>query len=366
MPTANAAQGRPTNCSACMQGVTRCGHAHSRNEIDYAAAVSTPLGKLVRVDPRTVWKHEAHDFTPWLAANIEVLGAAIGMDLEKVEQEADCGDFSADIVARDLGRDRIVVIENQLEATDHSHLGQLITYAAVLNATAVIWISREVREEHRQAIDWLNRGDGAETQYFAVVLELLQIDDSKPAVNLRLVASPNDWSRQSKQGPPKGEPTSKGLAYQAFNQRLIDELREIKFTNARAGQPQNWCSFATGITGVTYATAFSQQGLRAEIYFQMPERARNETAYDTLFAQRTVIEQSFGEKLSWERLDGKKACRIACYTQGSIDDLPETLDERRSWLITTLLKFKTVFGPLLIAVTQILPTVTSGVVTDAT
>lgn len=223
-------------------------------------------------------------------------------------------------MARDLGRDRIVVIENQLEATDHSHLGQLITYAAALDATAVIWISREIREEHRQAIDWLNRGDGAETQYFAVVLELLQIDDSKPAVNLRLVASPNDWSRQSKKGPAMGVPTSLGIAYQAFNQRLIDELREKKFTNARKAQPQNWCAFATGVTNVQYATAFSKEGLRAEVYFQMPERARNEVAFDALFAQRTEIEQSFGERLSWERLDGKKACRIACYTQGSIDD----------------------------------------------
>lgn len=332
----------------------------------YPVNVPTALGKLARLDPRSVWTHEAHDFTPWLAANIEVLGEAIGMDLEVVDQEADCGDFSADIVARDLGRDRIVVIENQLEPTDHSHLGQLITYAASLDATAVIWIAREVREEHRQAIDWLNRGDGAETQYFAVVLELLQIDGSRPALNLRLVASPNDWSRQSKKRPSMGEPTSNALAYQAFYQRLIDELRERKFTNARAAQRQNWSSFASGISGVTYATAFSQQGLRAEIYFQMPERAQNEAAFDALLAQRASIEQSFGEVLSWERLDGRKACRIACYTQGSINDPPDTLDEHWAWLITKLLKLKDVFGPRLAAVTQAPPRVTSEVVTEAT
>jgi hypothetical protein len=145
------------------------------------------------------------------------------MELEVVDQEVACGDFSADLVARDLSRNRVVVIENQLEATDHAHLGQLITYAAALEATTVIWISREVREEHRQALDWLNRGDGAETEYFAVVLELLQIDGSNPAVNFRLVASPNDWSRQLKKSPANTEPTGRRLAYQAFFQQPVDE-----------------------------------------------------------------------------------------------------------------------------------------------
>jgi len=163
-----------------------------------------------------------------------------------------------------------------------------------------------------------------------------------------------------------GELTSKALAYQGFYQRLVDELRERKFTNARAVQPQNWYSFAAGVSGVTYATAFSQQGLRAEIYFQMPERAQNEAAFDALFAQRTSIEQSFAEALNWERLEGKKACRIACYTPGTINDPPDTLDEHRAWLITRLLKFKAVFGPRLAAVTQVVPSVTSGVVIEAT
>src|SRR5258708_2074728 len=206
--------------------------------------MATSLGKLQRVDPRAVWKQEAHDFTPWFAENIEMLGEVLGLELEVVHREADVGDFSLDILARDLGRDRLVVIENQLEPTDHSHLGQLITYAAGLEASVVIWVSREFREEHRQALDWLNRGDGATTEYFGVVIELLQVDESKPAVNFRLVASPNNWSRESKRSPGIDEVSGKRSSYQEFFQLLIDELREKhRFTNAKAGQPQNWYSF---------------------------------------------------------------------------------------------------------------------------
>jgi hypothetical protein len=312
--------------------------------------VVTPLGRLQRVDPRAIWKHEAHNFTPWLVENIDMLGEVLGMELEVLQREVDVGDFSVDILARDLGRDRTVVIENQLEATDHSHLGQLITYAAGLDATVVIWVSREFREEHRQALDWLNRGD--ETEFFGVVLELLQIDDSKPAVSFRLAASPNNWARRSKRDAAGGageEVSSKRSAYQEFFQRLIDELREKhRFTNARAGQPQNWYSFSTGTRGFQYGMSFAQNGqLRAEVYVDLGDRAKNELAFDRLHADRESIERDFGEPLQWERLDGKRACRVACYAPGSIEDAAETYEQHQRWAVDRLLKLKKVFGPRL-------------------
>ena len=312
------------------------------------------LGKLQRVDARTVWKHEAHDFTPWLAENIDMLGEVLGMELEVVAREADVGDFSLDILARDLGRDRLVVIENQLEPTDHSHLGQLITYAAGLEASIVIWVSREFREEHRQALDWLNRGDGATTEYFGVVIELLQIDESKPAVNFRLVASPNNWSRQSKRGPGLDEVSGKRSSYQEFFQLLIDELREKhRFTNARAGQPQNWYSFSSGTRGFTYGMSFAQGGeLRSDLYIDLGDGVKNEIAFDSLVASKDSIEQEFGEPLRWERLDKRRACRIACYVTGSIEDSVEQQEQHRKWGVERLLKFKKVFGPRLPALAK--------------
>jgi hypothetical protein len=309
----------------------------------------TNLGSLRRVDAREVWKHEAHDFTPWLVENIDMLGECLGMELEVLHREAAVGDFSLDILARDLGRGRTVVIENQLEVTDHSHLGQLITYAAGNEAGTVIWVSREFREEHRQALDWLNRGDGATTEYFGVVLEVLQVDDSKPAVNFRLVASPNNWSRQAKLAAGTEELSGKRLAYQQFFQKLIDELREKhRFTNAKAGQPQNWYSFSAGTRGFQYGTSFAQSGkLRAEVYIDLGDESQNEAAFEALAAQKAAIEMEFGEPLEWERLDTKRACRIAIYTAGSIDNAADQLELHRKWLVDRLLRLKKVFGPRL-------------------
>ncbi len=304
------------------------------------------LGMLQRIDPRTVWKHEAHDFTPWLADNIDMLSEVLGIELEVVDQEVDVGDFSLDILARDLGRDRVVVIENQLEPTDHAHLGQLITYAAGSEARVVIWVSREFREEHRQALDWLNRGEGTTTEYFGVALELLQVDDSNPAVNFRLVASPNNWSRQSKKPLGGDELSGKRASYQEFFQALIDELREKhRFTNARIAQPQNWYSFSSGVRGFLYGMSFAQTGeLRTEVYIDGGDGERNEAAFEALRAEKDTLESAFGEPLSWELLDTKRACRVACYTTGSIEDSAEQQEQHRQWAVERLLRFKKVFG----------------------
>ena len=305
------------------------------------------LGKLVRIDPREVWRSESADFTPWLAENLDHLAEVLGLELELTEREAAVGDFAVDLLARDLGRDRVVIIENQLEPTDHSHLGQIITYAAGLDAGVVIWISRSFREEHRQALDWLNRVHDGRTEFFGVMVELLKVDDSKPAVSFRLVAFPNQWSRTASAATAEVSP--KRVAYQQFFQRLLDELREKhKFTNAKAAQPQSWYSFTSGTRGFSWAFSFALGGrVRAEIYIDSTDAERNEKILDDLLKDRSAIEADFGEALEWERLDEKRACRVACYRSGSIEDSSESLEQIHSWAIERLLRFKRVFGPRL-------------------
>ncbi len=303
------------------------------------------FGVLNKVDLREIWPAEARDFTPWLAGHIGELGEALGMDLELLQREAPVGGFSLDLLARDLGRDRLVVIENQLAATDHDHLGKLLTYAAGHSAGAVVWIAKELREEHRQALDWLNQRTDRETDFFGVVVEVLRIDKSKPAYNFRLVTFPNEWRK----GGGAGGISPRAEAYRAFFQDLIDRLREEhRFTGARAGQPQNWYSFASGFSGISYGMSFAMnRRAKTEVYIDIGNAEENKSLFEGLMRSKQELEKEFGEALEWEPLDEKKACRVALYRAGSIEDDPRTRDDIRDWAIDRLLKFKSVFGPAL-------------------
>lgn len=304
------------------------------------------LGTLEHIDPRIVWKTEAGAFTPWLAKNIDRLAEVLGLDLEVTETEGAVGDFACDIVARDLTSSRPVIIENQLEPTDHRHLGQLITYAAGLDAAVVVWISREVREEHRQAIDWLNRHTDEGIEFFAVVVDLVRIGDSVPAVLFRPVASPNAWGKATVEA--KSAPSERSAAYQAFFQQVFDELRiKHAFTNAKVAQPQNWYSFKSGNTGFYYNATFAKGGkLRAELYIDTPNKAVNKAAFDYFLGLKGEVESEMGASLDWERLDNARASRISVVLPDTdIDDAAVRSDEMRAWLVGQLLKIKATFGP---------------------
>ncbi len=305
------------------------------------------LGALTRMKAREVWPNEARDFTPWLASHIGQLGDVLDMQLDVEGQEAPVGSFSLDVLARDLNTDRHVIIENQLERTDHDHLGKLLTYAAGYNADAVIWISTEIREEHRQALDWLNQRTDTETEFYGIVVEVLRIGDSLPAVNFKLVAFPNEWRKT--RSVAKSEPSERAERYREYFQKLIDELRDVHhFTGARKAQPQGWCSFSSGISGISYGTSFAQKDrARTEIYIDFGEGARNKHFFDLVQAEADQLEKEFGEKISWERLDDRRACKIAVYRPGSIEAEADELQQIQEWAVQRLLRFKRVFGPRL-------------------
>ena len=301
------------------------------------------FGELKKVPIKEVWSHEAHDFTPWLCKNIDKLGKTLGMDLEVVQREASVGDFSSDILAKDLGRDSLVIIENQYGVTNHDHLGKILTYAGGRNAKTVIWIAEDLRDEHRQAIDWLNQYTLPEIEFYGVVIEALQIDDSKPAYNFRLVAFPNEW-RKGKISSSESK-SERGELYRQFFQDLIDELREKhKFTAARLGQPHNWYSFSSGMRGYTFGANFAAGGeAGCEIYLDTGDQTANKAVFDKLIQKKGAIEKEMGEALEWERLDDRRASRIAIYCPGSIEDDTDKLREIREWMIKGLLKLKLVF-----------------------
>lgn len=304
----------------------------------------TTIASIKRLDLRSVWKNEAHDFTPWLVENIEGLGEALGMELEVLHREAAVGAFSLDILAKDIGRDRTVIIENQLEATNHDHLGKLLTYAAGHDASAVVWVAKEIREEHRQTLDWLNQHTDSNIEFYAVMLEVLQIDDSRPAFNFRPVVFPNEWRKSRVDSSGASGTSEKQEAYRAFFQDLIDTLREKHhFTGARKGQPQSWYSFACGLRSAHFSACFVQDSrVRAEIYLDTGSADTTKALFDNLHGHKAQIEKLAGEELTWERLDERRASRISILRAGSIEDDETTLADIQKWLVEKLLRLKKV------------------------
>lgn len=301
------------------------------------------LGTIHPVPLKDLWAGESTHFTPWLAQNLDTLGSKLGMDLELESTEADAGDFSADIVARDLSTNKLVVIENQYGVTDHKHLGQIITYASVLGAGAVVWIAETIRPEHKAAMDFLNQNLKETLSLYAVQASAIRIDESKPAFVLTVVSMPSEAAVVPDISPAPSETKER---YRAYFQSLIDELRDThKFTNARTGQPQNWYTFASENSKVyKFSTSFAQGGrVRVEVYIDCGDKTKNEQLFDCLFARKTEIEAALGFALSWEKLDSRRACRVAVYRDGDIDADSESLAEIRAWTIQNLLKFKVVF-----------------------
>ena len=311
------------------------------------------LAKIERVsDLRATWPNEAQHFTPWLAENIAELGEALGMDLELQQIEAPVGGYSLDILATDLNSNRPVIIENQLEVTNHGHLGQLLTYAAGFDAEAVVWVTREFRDEHRQALDWLNQRTGEDTQFFGVEVELWRIGESPLAPHFRMVVSPNDWRRTSvrpSETRSTGQVSERMERYRDFFQSLIDMLREEhRFTNARQSQPNSWRHFSSGFAGINYGASFIL-GSRATVQVNLDRSDSdwNRSILLQLEERKEEIESRLGSALDWEQSEGRRVCRISIYRFGTIDDQAEALQQMQDWMVNNLLKFKEVFTPYL-------------------
>ena len=304
------------------------------------------LGKLTKEDPRSVWKHEAHDFTPWLKKNMDLLAEVVGLELDLVESEAPVGGYAVDLYAKDLNTGRWVIVENQLEQTDHSHMGQLMAYAAGKEAGVVIWISPQFRDEHRQTLDWLNEVTDESVSFFGIELEVLRIDNSDPAPNFKLVAQPNEWRKISK----RQTVTSRQQAYESFFMELLDKVKAQypDLTKARKAYPQSWFTYPVGRSGFAIAVAFGQGNqFRVELYIDTGDRATNKAAFDALESEREAIEAQAGESMVWQRLDEKQASRIYCGTDGSIDDNLARLQELQDWAVDRVAKFRQVFRPRL-------------------
>jgi hypothetical protein len=273
-------------------------------------AVTPPLARLEPVDLRVGWTHEAGSFTPWLAhpENLALLGEALGLSLELEGTEVNVGPFRADLLCREREEDHLVLIENQLERTDHSHLGQILTYVAGLGVQTVIWIASAFTEEHRAALDWLNEATDARYHFFGVTLELWRIGASDPAPRFNVVVKPNDWSRtaaRTVRAMAAGELSEIGRKRQAYWSGFQSDLRSrgSAFSLPQATAAST-CAFSTGRPGLTRKAYRTQQS--AGVFLRLHgDRAADR--FEQVAGRRAEIEAAFGGTLDWQARDGGAA-----------------------------------------------------------
>lgn len=299
------------------------------------------LGKLEHVDLRNVWKNEASDFTEWLAKeeNLSKLGNELDIELSQPTTGEGVGDFSADIVAQDEDGNK-VVIENQLEKSNHDHLGKLITYAAGLGAKRIVWIVRELREEHRQAIDWLNEHTDDETQFFAVKMELYKIGNSPPAPKFDIVSNPNLLTKILRTPAAGSEPTKTKLQEFNFWKNFVDYATAKKTKlSLRSPRPQQYYDVALGTSKAHIALTVNTQENLITCQVYVP---REKQLFESLLRKRKAIERELGEKLSWERLPRKKASRIKLAHKADFHE-ESKWESYFEWLLETAERFHQVF-----------------------
>lgn len=303
------------------------------------------LGKIKNVALRSIWKNEAYDFTPWLSENIESLGFALGLELEYEASEVSVGPFSADILAKDTGTGQYVVIENQLEKTNHDHLGKCITYSAVLNASAVIWIASDFTEEHKKALDWLNDHTTDGIGFYGVKIELITIDNSSPAIQFNIQSSPNDVVRQATKLKDQGALSETKKMQLQFWEAFRDKLKETKKTGSiQTPRPQYWFNVALGISGIHLSNTFNtfDKIIGVRVYISNKEADLWLPYFEK---NKDKIEKEIGEKLEWNPNPENRDKVIVLTNKFDVDN--DDQDGAITWLVEKTLIFKDVFGSLI-------------------
>lgn len=308
---------------------------------------NTDLGRLHKVELRDIWKTEDRDFTPWLAQaeNMAVLADTLGMELEVEAEEKDVGPFRADILCKDIDDNSWVLIENQLERTDHSHLGQLLTYAAGLHAVTIVWIASRFTDEHRAALDWLNSATDDSLRFFGLEVELWRIGESLAAPKFNVVSKPNEWSRaigKASRHLEKGALTETKQLQQNYWQEFMPDIQERTALRGLKARPRGWMNFSIGRSGFALCATLNTRHNRIgiELYITIENAI---SYFDLLQEDQSEIEKKLGFSLVWQALSNKHACRIVRYLE-QVDPLDTSKwPEYRNWMIEQLIAFDQAF-----------------------
>lgn len=316
-----------------------------------------PLARFEKVDLRAVWESESGSFTPWLAQkeNLKLLGDAIGVDLELEAQEKNVGPFRADILCKDTNTNQWVLVENQLERTDHNHLGQLLTYAAGLEVVTIVWIAAKFTEEHRAALDWLNEITDDRFNFFGLEVELWKIGNSDVAPKFNVVCEPNNWTRAVTEGATRvineGLSEAKKLQLEfwtAFRGFLIQQ--ENSPVKPVKPQPQHWMDFSIGRSWFNLsaiaslydneAASYESHEIRVEFVLKSEE---SKEQFAKLLESKSEIEKAIGSELIWHNPETARMCRVFIRKSVNLRNQAEW-HNYHEWLFKQLGIFKKVFG----------------------
>lgn len=299
------------------------------------------LGTLEEVkDLRKIWPHEASNFTPWVADNVDLLADAVGLEITIDETESSVGDFNVDIYASETGTERKIIIENQLEDTDHDHLGKLITYASGKDADVIIWVVKHAREEHKAAIEWLNNHTDEKIGFFLCEIKLFRIGDSQIAPSFTVVEKPNDWTKEIKKTTAANPTQQLRLEYwQAFNDYAFQNVEFAKAFNKKKPSTDHWYSLSIGSSAceISILRIQKRKELDVELYIN-----DDKELFKSVYAHRDKIESDMGVVLDWRELPEKKASRIIAAKDVELDDR-DKWPEQFDWAMDVCLKMKKAF-----------------------
>ncbi len=316
--------------------------------VEFGAGMIPTLGQLQRINLREAWKNEASDFTPWLAQveNLNQLADALGLsELELVQTEYPVGDFKLDILCTD--DDGEIIIENQLEKTNHTHLGQIITYAAGIGAKKVIWVAESFRSEHVAALDFLNQNTTSELNFFAVEMTLWRISDSPMAPSFNVVVKPNNWSKSSRENARvAATATPTKLLQHKFWIGWVAHLEKNKsHLKPQKPGPKHWLTISLGRAGLNIGATINSRENRLGLEVYINHRNAKEY-FAQLKSQSQSIESKLGFELDWRELPDKDACRILIYKNDVLLSDEVAWPSYFDWLTDTVFKLDRVFRPL--------------------
>jgi hypothetical protein len=293
------------------------------------------LKKLIPIKLREIWTHEATDFTRWMALedNISMVLDEIGISAENIKTEDNAGNFNVDITADEVETGKKIIIENQLEKTDHKHLGQLLTYASSFDACIIVWVVANVRDEHKQAIEWFNRNINDGISFFLVKTEVWQIGDSDPAVKFNVIVEPNDWAKITKNSSSMSkELTQTKIDKLKFWEGLKDyaESIETQLKITRKPRPQHWYTISIGIRHLDLNFIHNTRTSTVSVELYIKEQS--------LFNKLAQNKEEFnsycnGLEVDWQPLLEKKASRVITHLHCDLEN-SDAFPKYYNWLIT--------------------------------